>query len=136
MVDVSEPLMYALKVSDGEEPSYRLIRQPQEAEPGEVLALEKPLLGYVWDAAAESLRPPTEAERLEEAKSAKYAELKAAADTQALETLTLAEAVVLILTAPTDPRLKAMGDIRTKHDALKKQVEAAVAPEELEAVNW
>ena len=140
-------MMYALRVRDGQEPGYRLIREPEEAESGEVIVEAEPAPGHVWDGATETLRPPTPAEVLEPQKEQKVAEIHAAAMDELSPLFTdehgkdeliflLAAHVRRILGAQADPRLGAVEAAGQRALAKLDEIQSAQTPADLEAIRW
>lgn len=140
-------VMYALKVQDGQEPSYRLIRESEEAEPGEVVMEAEPEAGHVWDAASGALRPPSEEETLEPQKEQKVVEMHAAAMDELSPLFTdehgkdeliflLAAHVRRILGAQADPRLAKVEEVGSKALAKRDEIQNVQSLEELGAVEW
>lgn len=143
--------MFALmNPRDGEQPAYRLIRDPSEALPGEVVVTEEPGEGEVWDAFTGGPRPRTGAEDLERRKAAKVEEMAARAIDELApmftpnagrdETALLVAGHVLkiceALKIPPDPRLRTVVETGQWALAKKEAVEAATTVEALEAVTW
>ena len=135
---------------DGGRPAYRLIRDPSEALPGEVVVAEEPGEGEVWDSASGVLRPRTGAEDLQRAKVQKIdAFADAAVDGLAPmftpgkgrdETALLVAGHVLkiceALKIPPDPRLRTVVETGQWALAKKAEVEAATTVEALGSVSW
>ncbi len=131
--------MYALiDPQDGREPSYRLIREAAEAQPGEVVVEQQPPPGSVWEAASKRLRPRTDAENLAVAKEAKRAELHAAfaRECEADFGATPWVAIAVLASSPTDARVTSLKTRATKLRDRLAAVDGATTVAGVEGVRW
>jgi hypothetical protein len=139
---------YALRNPQDGSPvtDWYLIDSAEDALEDEVVVSEFPH-GKVWDATAQKLRPPTDAETLEPMKAQKVAEMHAAAleelsplftDSHGKDELIflLAAHVRRILGAQADPRLGTVEEVGEKALAKRDEIQGAQSVEELEAVVW
>lgn len=143
-------MRFALKVADGEHPGFRVIEDPADILPGEILTEAMPAEDELWDSATKSLRMPTEAEKLEEAKSVKEEEIAAAVMEELTplfsagrgreESIALiaahVEAICRALSIPVDPRLSTVAAAGRKAQSKKQAIESAQDDRTLDDVRW
>jgi hypothetical protein len=138
-------MAYVLEnLADGQHPGVRAIGDASNAPAGAVVVDEAPPAGYVWDAAAQSMRARSAAESLDYAKTLKRREIKASADAEYLDKVSMFDGDIVAgkwgrqvaLNAYEASVRNTMQDIYSRLRQKIQAVNAATTIAEVEGIAW
>lgn len=128
------------ELTDGKSPAWASVPPGTVAGAGEKFVDEVPP-GAVWDAANQTLRSPTDADKLVAAKTAKKRELEAAYGTETSDSFgggpnAVFVAIGTAITNPQDTRVTAFRTRTQKLQTRLSQLDAATSEAAVAAVPW